>query len=119
MAQRTKEKQQPPTGDQVEQLTDAVLVLTEQVRCLRLSVDEIEAELGWTIRRKILEPNQSPFPCDASLLHDVLAEADQQWEHVRAGQQRPTYQPPTGLTETGAAPEDPSPTPARRQSRLW
>jgi len=43
------------TSAQVCDLTDAVLTLTEQVRMLRLAVDEIGEELGWAIRTRVLD----------------------------------------------------------------
>lgn len=41
--------------ESVHELTDAVLSLTDQVRMLRLAVDEIEQELGWAIRTRVLD----------------------------------------------------------------
>src|SRR5438874_9768159 len=65
---RERVKLQPPSADQIADLTDAVLTLTDQVRCLRLAVDEIEQELGWAIRTKVLDRLPPPqFPCDARL----------------------------------------------------
>jgi hypothetical protein len=51
---------QPVTAELVEELTFAVQALTDQVRCLRLAIDEIEAELGWAIRTRVLPQLQPP-----------------------------------------------------------
>lgn len=55
-----------PSDEQIEALTAAVFVLTDQVRrALRMSVDEIEQELGWAIRTKVLDRLPRPeHPCD-------------------------------------------------------
>ena len=55
----------PPTPDQIEELTSAVIALGDHVRHLRHSVDEIEQELGWAIRTKVLNRLPRPeYPCD-------------------------------------------------------
>jgi len=63
------------SAEQVCDLTDAVLTLTEQVRMLRLAVDEIGAELGWAIRTRALDRLPPPSPIRiTSLPLDPLAE---------------------------------------------
>lgn len=53
MAERISKQRSFPTVEQVAELTEAVITLTEQVRCLRHAVDEIESELGWTLRNRV------------------------------------------------------------------
>jgi len=63
MVSRTKSEIQPPSADQIEDLTSTVLTLTEQVRCLRHAIDEVEQELGWAIRTRVIDrlpPPRSP-----------------------------------------------------------
>lgn len=56
MPERTSKPCSFPTAEQIADLTEAVLTLTDQVRCLRLSVDEIEQELGWTVLDRFPPP---------------------------------------------------------------
>jgi hypothetical protein len=82
MTSRTsKQKHAAPSSEQISELTEAVIALTDQVRCLRLAVDEIEQELGWAIRTKVLDRLPPPrFPCDERLwqqpAHDVLQDIE-------------------------------------------
>jgi hypothetical protein len=55
------------TAEVVEELTIAVQGLTDQVRCLRLAIDEIEAELGWAIRNRVIPQLQPPSLADIPL----------------------------------------------------
>jgi hypothetical protein len=57
---RCEHKVRPVSAELVEELTTAVQVLTDQVRCLRLAIDEIEAELGWAIRTRVIPQLRSP-----------------------------------------------------------
>ncbi len=78
-----KKKVVPPSADQIVELTEAVITLTEQVRCLRLAVDEIEQELGWAIRTKVLDRLPRPqFPCDERLWPNSPEEQIERAEHV-------------------------------------
>ena len=62
-------------SEEVVELTEAVLTLTEQVRMLRLSLDEIEQELGWAIRTRVLDRLPPPSPTRVtSMPLDPLAE---------------------------------------------
>jgi hypothetical protein len=84
MPNRTaKQKVVPPSSEQIAELTKAVITLTEQVRCLRLAVDEIEQELGWAIRTKVLDRLPPPqFPCDEQLWPNSSEEGLDEIEHV-------------------------------------
>jgi hypothetical protein len=117
MSERSSRKYEPTSAEQVAELTDAVLVLTEQVRCLRLSIDEIEQELGWTIRAKVLDRlPRSGLPCDANLLHDMLVEQDYHLEHAM---DVPTEEPPVEPSPFAERTEPAAPATPSRQSRLW
>jgi hypothetical protein len=138
MPKQTDGKRNFPTDDQITRLTDAVvsldgqiedlaefagavLTLTEQVRCLRLAVDEIEQELGWAIRAKVLDRLPRPqFPCDERLPlvspgEEPIKEATDRMEHVC---DEPTGEPLVPLGSSDATlPEIP---PSRRRQRgLW
>lgn len=97
------------TSEQVCDLTDAVLTLTEQVRLLRLAVDEIGADLGWAIRTRVLDRLPPPSATRiTSLPLDPLA--DDFYEQVNA------------LTAADLPADEPAPQappPPRRQSSLW
>lgn len=105
-------KHQPPSAEQVAELTEAVLTLTDQVRCLRISVDEIEQELGWAIRSKVLEHLPRPeFPCDARLELPDVDERLSGFEHASDLEDE--------LPEPITAPS-PIPFPlSGRQAKLW
>jgi len=138
MPKQTSDKWNFPTDEQIKQLTDAVvsldgqiedlaelagavLTLTEQVRCLRMAVDEIEAELGWAIRTKVLDRLPRPqFPCDERLhlvspAEKPITEPTDRIEHVC---DEPAREPPIPLVPSNTAlPELP---PSRRRQRgLW
>src|SRR5690349_21087564 len=87
---RERAKPQPPSAGQLADLTEAVRTLTDQVRCMRLAIDEIESELDWAIRTKVLDRLPPPeFPCDARLsLHSPADEASE-FEHVGDRQDLP------------------------------
>jgi hypothetical protein len=42
------------TPEQIDDLSQAVISLTEQLRVLRHAVDEIGDELGWAIRNRVM-----------------------------------------------------------------
>ena len=97
------------SSDQVCDLTDAVLILTEQVRMLRLAVDEIGEELGWAIRTRVLDRLPPPSPARiTSLPLDPLAENFH--EHINAV--TPADLPADELPVSSA-------TIRRRQSHFW
>lgn len=94
---------------QVCELTEAVLTLTEQVRMLRQSLDELEQDVGWAIRTRVLDRLPPPSPTRVtSFPIDPLAEDfDEQLNKVR-----PENLPTSAMVE-------PTPTQPRRQARLW
>jgi hypothetical protein len=110
-----QKKPAPPTeitAEQIANLTDAVIGLTEQVRVLRMAVDEIEQELGWAIRTKVLDRLPPPqFPCDARLWPNTPEEARKQIEHVCDPEDLPVDESPAPPAKLPAVPS--------RQSNLW
>lgn len=76
----------PPTPDQIEELTAAVVAWRDHVRHLRHAVDEIELELGWAIRTKVLDRLPRPeFPCDERLElvdDEPASQSHPRWEHA-------------------------------------
>jgi hypothetical protein len=102
--------------EELAELTGAVLTLTEQVRCLRLAVDEIEAELGWAIRTKVLDRLPPPqFPCDERLWLNSPTDTDEAIEHVCD----PDDLPVDELPAVPASPPIPARSTPHRQSNLW
>ena len=100
----------PITSEQIDDLSQAVISLTEQVRVLRHAVDEIGDELGWAIRNRVVMVESvetyskriTSFPIDptAENFHErvnVLTAAD--------------------LPEIEGSPSQPRS--SRQQSRLW
>ncbi len=73
---QTKAPSSAITPEQVEDLTQAVVSLTEQVRVLRQAVDEIGDELEWAIRNRVVmvKPIEFPQPRITSFPVDPLAE---------------------------------------------
>ena len=96
--------------EQVEDLTQAVLSLTEQVRVLRQAVDEIGDELGWAIRNRVvvIQPLEPQSRRITSFPLDPLAEDF----HERVNAVTPADIP----ADDAMAPGIPSPC---KQSRLW
>lgn len=75
--ERKSTSQPEITPEQIDDLTQAVVSLTEQVRVLRQAVDEIGDELGWAIRNRVVtvQPLEavSPRPCITSFPADPSA----------------------------------------------
>jgi hypothetical protein len=114
MRQQTQAEHPGPTAEQITELTEAVLILTDQVRMLRLAVDEIEQELGWAIRTQVLDRVPRPeFPCDARLL-DEPAEDIAGLEHFADEVELPDEELPDDATSNSV----PAPNP-RRQPSFW
>lgn len=100
-----------PSDEQVEALSEAVLILTDQVRALRHSVDEIEQELGWAIRAKVLDRLPRPeHPCDERFELPALDDSAIDIEHV--------CDPDDELTTVRDSPP-PAPAARRNQAKLW
>lgn len=115
----------PPTPDQIEELTAAVIALGDHVRHLRHAVDEIEQELGWAIRTKVLDRLPRPeFPCDERLElvdDEPESQSHQRSKHARDLANDPYYphqdQQPTSPALSAA---DSMPTsPRNKQPKLW
>lgn len=108
---QTKAVSSKPTSGQVNDLTDAVMSLTEQVRMLRQAVDEIGDELGWAIKNRVVmvPPIESQFPRLTSFPIDPLAEDF----HERVNAVRPSE---LGPDETHKAVSTPS---SGKQASLW
>lgn len=105
-------KHQPPTTEQIADLTEAVITLTEQVRCLRLSVDEIESELGWAIRTQVLDRLPAPqYPCDARFELHGQDDPSRSFEHA--------CDPPDEGSESVIDPFTLSSANLSRQAKLW
>lgn len=98
------------TPDQIDDLTQATISLTEQVRMLRHAVDEIGDELGWAIRNRVMtvESLESYSQRITSLPTDPAAEDFH--ERVNAVTA-------ADLPEVEAGPSQARS--SRQQSRLW
>lgn len=123
MPQQAAKRRDFPTAEQIVELTEAVTTLTDQVRCLRLAVDEIEAELGWAIRTKVLDqPPRPTLPCDTSLLDTPFHEDQRRLEHAMQGEAEVEVEVeedlgcPPRANDAAAASKHLLP---RTQSRLW
>jgi len=129
-----REKKPTPRADitpeQVHDLTQAVISLSEQVRVLRQAVDEIGDELGWAIRNRVVFVE--PIDATARRIRSMPLDPTAPDFHERVNAIDPDR---IGGIEHACDPEElsadkntevshpspdlPFPTTERRQAKLW